>query len=342
MDSSRRWDGENMATIEDVAKKAKTSIATVSRVLNNKTGFSEKTRRRVLEAIEDIGYESNAIARSLKKNVTNTLGVLIPNISSMLSSEILNGIEEYATAHDYNVLVSYTYSDPEKVMKAMKAFNEQRIDGLIFTSDSILDEYYDYLKRMDIPVVLVATESEKYPLPFIKVNDFKASYDAVNYLIKKGHTEIGMIGGDPKDPIAGSQRLNGYKQALADAGLTFEAEKFVHNIGYSFKEGTINFKKIRKKYPEATAIFVASDEMAAGAIKTAHDLGISVPEELAIIGYDNILIAEVIWPALTTVAQPLQEMGYEATRMLIHALKTKTEIKEQIYIPHKVIERDSV
>jgi LacI family transcriptional regulator len=331
-----------MATIEDVAKKAKTSIATVSRVLNNKTGFSEETRNRVLEAIKETGYESNAIARSLKKNKTNTLGVLIPNISSMLSAEILNGIEEYATAHNYNVLVNYTYSEPEKVMKALKTFNEQRVDGLIFTSDLLLDEYYDYLKRMNIPVVLVATESEKYSLPFIKVNDFEAAYDAVNYLIKQGHTEIGMIGGNPKDPIAGIQRLNGFKQALKDADLQFKENKFVFHTTYGFEDGVRNLKTLLEKYPEVTAIFAASDEMAAGAIKTAHDMGIAVPEELSVIGYDNILISKVIWPALTTVAQPLHKMGDEATKLLIQQIQNKDYQRNQLYMPHKIIERDSV
>lgn len=331
-----------MATIEDVAKQAKTSIATVSRVLNKKTGFSEETRQRVLDAIETTGYESNAIARSLKKNKTNTLGVLIPNISSMLSAEILNGIEEYATAHNYNVLVNYTYSKPTKVMKALKTFNEQRVDGLIFTSDLLLEDYYDYLNRMDIPVVLVATESKEYSMPFIKVNDLEASYDAVTYLIDQGHTEIGMMGGNPQDPNAGSQRLEGYKNALTDANLPFDSRSFVHNIGYSFEDGVANLKQLLKQFPEVTAIFASSDEMAAGAIKTAHDRGIAVPEELSVIGYDNILISKVIWPALTTVAQPLQKMGEEATKMLIQLIQNKGSTGKQLYIPHQLIERASV
>lgn len=331
-----------MTTIEDVAKKANTSIATVSRVLNNKKGFSDETKQRVLEAVNETGYESNAIARSLKNKKTNTIGVIIPNISSMLSSEILKGIEEFANAHDYNVIVSYTYSDPVKVMKALKTFHEQRVDGLIFTSDPLKKEYYTSIEKMGIPVVLVATESKEFQVPFIKVNDFEATITAVNYLIDQGHTEIGMLSGAPEDPIAGKPRIEGYKEALKKAGLEVDLQKIKSHESFGYEDGKETLKSLINQSPEVTAVFAASDEMAAGAIKLAHEMGIDIPGQLSIIGYDNIFLGEVIWPALTTVAQPLQKMGLGATRLLVDLIKGNYKTEKQVYISHEIVERESV
>lgn len=331
-----------MITIEDVAKKANTSIATVSRVLNNKGGYSEKTKERVIEVVEALGYESNAIARSLKRNKTNTIGVLVPNVSSMLANEILNGIEEYASTNGYSVLTSYTYTDREKVMKSLKTFQEQRVDGLIFVSDNFEEEYYEYITKMNIPVVLAATENKDFPVTFVKVNDFKASYDAVSYLISKGHESIAMISGNPEDPVAGKLRIEGYKQALTDAGIEVDSSKIMYSTDYIFESGRKNFQKLIKKHPGVTAIFAASDELAVGALNMASELKIAVPDEISIMGYDNILISTMVWPPLTTLSQPLEKIGYESTKKLLQEIEKSKKSGEHYYIDHEVIERSSV
>lgn len=331
-----------MITIEDVAKKANTSIATVSRVLNDKGGYSEKTKERVMGVVNALGYESNAIARSLKRNKTNTIGVLVPNVSSMLANEILNGIEEYASTHGYSVLTSYTYTKREKVMKSLKTFQEQRVDGLIFVSDNFEEEYYQYITKMKIPVVLAATEDKEFPVTFVKVNDFKASYDAVSYLISKGHERVAMISGNPADPVAGKLRIEGYKQALKDAGIKVDPSKIMYSTDYIFESGRKNFKKLIKKHPDVTAIFAASDELAVGALNMASELKMSVPEEISIMGYDNILISTMVWPPLTTLSQPLEKIGYESTKKLIQEIEKSKKSGEHYYIEHEIVERSSV
>lgn len=329
-----------MITIQDVAKRAETSIATVSRVLNNKGGYSKKTKEKVMEVVEELGYESNAIARSLKRNKTNTIGVLVPNVSSMLANEILNGIENYASTHDYSVLTSYTYTDRKKVMKSLKTFQKQRVDGLIFVSDNFQEEYYQYIRKMDVPVVLAATEDRRFPVSFVKVNDFKASYDAVSYLLSIGHEHIAMISGNPADPIAGKMRIKGYKQALTDGNA--EENKIIFSKDYTFASGRENFKKLIGKYPETTAVFAASDELAVGALNMASELEILVPREISIIGYDNIRMSEMVWPPLTTLSQPLERIGYEATRELIEEIDEEKKSGVHCYIDHEIVERSSV
>lgn len=331
-----------MITIEDVARLAGTSIATVSRVMNEKGGYSEKTKQKVIEAIESLGYESNAIARSLKRNKTNTIGVLVPNVSSMLSNEILNGIEDYASSHNYSVLTSYSYSNPEKVMRSLKTFHEQRVDGLIFVSDNLKEEYYNYIVKMNIPMVMAANEDDRYPISFVKVNDFKAVYEAVTYLIEMGHRQIGMISGHPAEPIAGKVRIAGYKKALSDAGIAIDESKIIYRNDFNFESGREIFEELLTKFPEITAVFAASDELAVGALNKAYEMNVKIPNQVSIIAYDNLPISTMVWPALTTVSQPLEQIGYEATRELIKKIDQDKKTELHYYIPHEIIKRASV
>lgn len=331
-----------MVTVRDVALKANTSIATVSRVINNQAGYSEATKKRVHQAIKELGYESNGVARSLIKNKTNTIGVIFPNIASMITYELLNGIENIAQSRNYSVIVCYTYSHPERTMEYLKTLKEKRVDGLIFTSENLTDEYINYIKKMNIPVVLLSTISKERDFPFVKVDDYKASYAAVEYLIHKGHENIGMLSGNPEDPISGDPRIKGYKQALMDHNLSQKSNQIVAGCDFSFKDGRTNLPILLKKFPEITAIFAASDEMAAGAITAAHEKNIRLPEELSIMGYDNILISEMVYPPLTTVGQPLHEMGYTATKMLFKQIDNEELEESEIYLPFEIIERGSV
>lgn len=331
-----------MTTVKDVAQLAETSIATVSRVLNNQEGFSEATRKRVMDACETLGYESNAIARSLKKMKTRTIGVVFPNISSMLTNEFLNGIEEIAHEKNYSVIVSYSYSDTERMLKSLKTFQEKRVDGIIFASEDLKDKYYNYIQKMKIPLVLLSTSSEEYDVPSVKVDDFKASYAAVEYLIQHGHSEIGLLAGNSSDTVTGIPRFEGYKQALEDNDLTFEPRKVAYGHDYSFEDGQNLLPILLKQYPEMTAMFAMSDSIAVGAISKAHQLNILIPSQLSIIGFDNIIISQMVTPSLTTVAQPLIQMGSTAAELLLKLIH-KTQIDDKhLLLPFKIIERDSV
>ncbi|MBD1381453.1 LacI family DNA-binding transcriptional regulator [Bacillus sp. IB182487] len=325
-------------TIKDVAKKANVSIATVSRIVNNQTGYSEKTKKKVLQAIEELGYHPNAIARGLINKRTHTIGVLFPELSSMLVTDILNGVENAAHEAGSSVIVCHTKS---KTMNYLRLLNEKRIDGIIFTSEILTNEYYEYIKKMNVPLVLLATESYAHPVPYVKVSDTHAAYSATQYLIKHGHNQIGMISGNKNDKVAGYLRITGFKNALNDYNIPFTEDQIAYCKGFRYQDGIDGLEMLIKKSPNLTAVFAASDEMAIGAIFKAYKLGIKVPEELSIIGYDNLKMAAMSIPPLTSVAQPLYEMGEMAVKMIFNMLENNQAVESRI-MPHQIVDRESV
>lgn len=329
-------------TIKDVAKQARVSTATVSRILNNQPGYSEKTKAKVLQVIEELGYEPNAVARGLVKKRTHTIGVLFPSVSSLFSGKLLSGIESVTHAKEASVIVCHTQESGSKTMKYLHLLNEKRIDGLIFASEVLKDEYYDYIQKMDVPLVLLATESPEFQVPYVKVSDYQASYSATRYLIEKGHTKVGMLSGSSLDMIAGIPRIEGFKQALQEHDLLpVKAENIFVGEDFGYKEGTKNFILLKKQFPDMTALFCASDHLAMGAMSAAVEMGMKIPEDLSIIGYDNLPIAEMAIPPLTTVEQPLEEMGKKAAAGLFHMLESGDKMQAEI-MPHQIIERKTV
>lgn len=329
-------------TIKDVAKKANVSIATVSRILNHLPGYSEATKKKVLKAIDELGYHPNAVARGLINKRTQTIGVLFPNVSNMYSSEILDGIEQTAHDLDHSVIVCNTDSNGIRTKKYLQVLKEKRVDGIIFTSEVLKEEYYELLSQMNVPIVLVSTVSYQYPLPYVKVDDRHASYTATDYLIKNGHRKIAMISGTKGDPIAGTPRVEGFLQALEENGISGGTAIVVYADGFGFKSGEEKLPEIMGQCPDVTAVFAASDDMAVGALSAAYKMGIKVPDDLSVIGFDNTMMAEMAIPPLTTVAQPLFNIGKTASEMLFTMIQTDQKTTESRIMPHKIIERKSV
>ncbi|MGE7218205.1 LacI family DNA-binding transcriptional regulator [Priestia koreensis] len=321
-------------TIKDVARQANVSVATVSRVLNNLPGYSEDTKKKVLGIINDLGYQPNAIARGLINKKTKTIGVLLPNVSNLFAADVLAGIEDIAHEMDYSVVICKTDKSGERTLKYLQMLREKQVDGILFVSEWMKEEYYEVISRMSIPVVLVSTKSD-YPLPYVKVNDFEASYDAVNYLLNKGHRNIGMIAGTEGDLIATSPRVEGFKKALLDEGI--DGEPAIVYGDFAFETGITGMEELIEKYPDVTAVFCASDEMAVGALSYLYKKNIRVPDQIAVVGYDNTSAAEKAIPPLTTVGQPLYEMGRSAAEMLLKKRPTSN-----VVLQHKIIERETV
>ncbi|MDR9856257.1 substrate-binding domain-containing protein [Paenibacillus sp. VCA1] len=330
----------NPPTIKDVAKAAGVSVATVSRVLHNLAGYSDKTKQKVLAAVEELGYQPNAIARGLVNKRTQTIGVLFPDVSSGFSSDLLRGIEDVANDKGFSVIVCNTAEDGKRTMKYLQVLREKQVDGIVFTSEFLKEEYYEAIKAMGVPVVLVSTQSQKHVIPFVKVDDRQAAYQATDYLIQKGHRQIAMIGGTKTDKIAGIPRLEGYRQALEDNGIGF-AESRVAYGDFALDSGRRAMEELLAVAPPFTAVFAASDEMAIGAMGLALERGIRVPEDISVIGYDDLSIARMIFPPLTTIHQPLTEMGRLASDMLISLIEGTGQVSSRI-VSHRLVERQTV
>ncbi|MEC0227579.1 LacI family DNA-binding transcriptional regulator [Paenibacillus alba] len=331
----------NPATIKDVAKAADVSVATVSRVLHNLTGYSDKTKQKVMQAVEELGYQPNAIARGLVNKRTQTIGVLFPHVSSSFSSDILHGIEEIAQEKGFSVIVCNTAEEGKRTMKYLQVLREKQVDGIVFTSEVLKDEYFQAIKEMRVPVILVNTMSQKHMIPYVKVDDHQAAYHATDYLIQKGHREIAMISGSPKDRIAGLPRLDGYRQALADNGIEY-IESQVANGDFNLEGGTEAMKKLLAEAPPFTALFAASDEMAIGAMNVALERGIKIPDDLSIIGYDDLKFARMVYPPLTTIHQPLTMMGRMASEKLIALIEEDSMQVSSSIVSHHLVERQTV
>ena len=318
------------ATIKDVATRANVSVATVSRVVNNLDGYSDETKEKVLEAIKELGYQRNAIARGLVTKTTKTIGVLIPIVSAYLYAEILNGIEEKANENGYGIFLCNTGVNGVRAINYIKMLGERQVDAIIVVSLTINDEYYNLLNSLKIPYILVSTLSYKYKIPYIKVDDQQAAYTATQFLIEKGHTKIALISGGKEDKISGITRVNGYRNALQD-----------YDINITYNSGIMCMEDLLQEKEDFTAVFATSDEMALGALSVMHRNKIEVPEKISIIGYDNTLIAQMSNPPLTTVAQPLYEMGVKAFAKILSVLETGNS-GDNVILSHKIVERETV
>lgn len=324
--------------IKDVAEQAGVSVATVSRVLNNSDSVKPDTFQKVMMVIEEMGYKPNAIARSLKVKNTKTIGIMIPDISSHFYPEVVRGIEDIANMYEYNVVLCNTDLKREKELKYLDVLTEKQSDGIIYMSNIITGQLAYSFQNLKIPVVLISAEYGE--LPTVLIDNIAASKDMVKYLIEKGHKRIGMIAGQQNDYVAGISRVTGYYKALEEAGISVD-EGLIAYGNYRFKSGYEGGKKLLTQENRPTAIFTASDEMALGVIRAATELKLSIPTDLAVAGFDNIDMAEKICPSLTTIAQPMYEMGAVGMRLLTKILNNEELEENKIILNYRLIERES-
>ena len=327
-------------TIRDVARMANVSISTVSRVMNTPETVVETKRKKVLEAIKALQYQPNAFARGLIYKKSNTLGVMIPDIENPYYAGVIRGMQDYAAKLGYSLMIFNTDRSKERTITYIEHLYEKQVDGIIFASDVLHADYYEIIRHFQLPLVLASTNTMEYDIPSVDIDDEKAAYDAVKHLIELGHRKIGMISFPFTDSIAGLPRYHGFVSALKDFGL----EKYSSQVtfaGHRFEEAYEATAQLFSTYPDLTAIFTSSDEFAMGAITYLHDRGITVPGQVSVIGFDDIRMAHMFIPKLTTIAQPSYDIGQRAVEKL-HELITKEKVEIlRERLPHKLVARNS-
>lgn len=324
----------------EVAKRAGVSIATVSRVINGKEGFSQKTKRKVEEVIEELGYQKNEMASSLKKNYSHSIGVIIPSMVTNYHGLIVEGIESRAQELGYTVLLSHSGENAEYFQRSLQSLAERRVEGIVLVSIQPNEQQFDWLEKTGVAHVFISSESPKFDYPYIKIDDYQAAYDATMFLIKHGHQKIGLVGIDKKDAVAGIPRIEGYRQAMCDANLIAKPD-WVRQGDFGVEMGEVGTNYLLTRYPDMTGIFGASDEAAIGAIKACSKRGLRVPQDVSISGFDDSLTALLSYPELTTIHQPLYQMGELAVTAIINNCEADKEIVSQI-LPFQLVERGSV
>ncbi len=326
-------------TLKDIAEKVGVSESTVSRVLNGIPKASKETREEIFRVARELNYTPNEVARSLVTKKTNTIGLIISDLSNLYFSMVADGIESIVAQNDYSLIISTTGGKEQEELKYIRIFKEKRVDGLIYISGKMPQSCEQALQNLDIPVVVVSRHIHS-DLPSVHIDNVQESIKAVQYLIDLGHRNIAMISGDYKDIESGALRVKGYKKALEKNNIEFDSD-LVFEGDFKIDSGIEAMKKILKLKPRPTAVFVGSDEMAVGAIKTIKNAGLKVPDDISIIGFDNNIIARVSDPELTTVGQPESEIGETAMQML-HKLIQGEDVKEiNVYLPCKLIKRES-
>ncbi|UNK18414.1 substrate-binding domain-containing protein [Paenibacillus sp. N3/727] len=328
------------ATIKDIARVTGVSIATVSRVINNLGGYNEETEKKVLAVAKALEYRKNENARSLVQKSTKTIGVIMPEVTTAFYGDIIKGIEDVSYEHGYSVILTHAGMSGARIHESMNLMGERRVDGLIIVSVELHEAEIESLSSLGIPFILLSTKTDREDTPYIKVDDFSAAYTAVNYLIENNHRIIAMAGANPDDPIAGSPRINGYIQALQDHGIKVDLN-LIKAGDFSFESGKKAMQEYIENHVDITAVFCASDEAALGIISTCFENDLEVPKDISVVGYDNSKVSHMSIPPLTTVAQPLYEIGREGCLKLIASIQNKIKIESKV-IPHELVVRKSV
>lgn len=307
-----------MVTLKEISKMANVSIATVSKVINGKDKYiSESTRKKILEIVEREGYIPNGIAKGLKMRKTKTIGMIIPDVMNQFFSELARGIEDAAEKKGYTVILCNSDNKVKKELKYLEMLQEKMVDGIIMTASE--NSSYNSIRFNHIPLVLLdrdvdVDKSIDSMIGRILVNNKEGSYNATNYLIEKGCKNIGMISSNNKNRPS-AERIQGYENAILDNGFFLDMEK-IFLESYTIESGYRGIMTILKR-TDIDGIVCGNDLIAIGAIKALREKRIRVPELVKVIGFDDIPIGKYMDPPLTTIKQPVYEMGEEAINMLL-------------------------
>jgi LacI family transcriptional regulator len=330
-----------MSTIKDVAKLAQVSTSTVSHVLNKTRFVREDTRQRVNAAVRELNYRPSSIARSLKVQSTNTLGMLVTASRNPFFAEVVHAVERRCYERGYTLFLCNTEGDVKRMEANLDALEEKRVDGLLLLCSEVNNDILRLLEaERPTPTVVFDWGPESDNVDRIYDNSPDGGYMAVRYLIEMGHTKIGCVTG-PMERRSAIERLEGLRKAMDEAGLPVHEEWIVEG-DYDCEGGISAMRQLMQQPVRPTALFVCNDMMALGVINEAARLGVRIPEDLSIVGYDDIYIARYMIPPLTTIHQSTSGIAAMAVDTLIERLGSKRDKGRVIRIEPRLVERDSV
>jgi LacI family transcriptional regulator len=325
-------------TIYDIARRAGVSIATVSHVINNTGRVGSTTREKVLRVIQELGYERNTLASALAGKNSYSIGFVVPDVNNMYFAEILRGAEDEAFRLGYSVLVCNTDNDVDKELAYLKTLRNKRMDGLIIATGSTPSNVVEDLMGDNIRVTAVSREIPDVSVATVMVDNFLGGYMAAQHLLSLGHHDIAFIT-EPLTIGSSRERLRGFETALrAEAP---EARLYLsEDCGFGIQTGTRIATEFITNYP-ISAIFAANDQLAVGAMQACHQLGRRVPDDISIVGFDDTVLAKIVHPPLTTIVQPMYELGRRAASLTIACIEMHQQLTETIVLKPELVIRQS-
>jgi len=323
--------GGNMKyiTLKMVAERAEVSVNTASRAINNKPDINEETKKKVLKVAQELGYVRNATAVALRTRKTGTIGVVIADNRNPFYAEVLNGMEVAASGKNYHIILANTQRDYKKEEEAINLLLAKRVDGLLITPVQDRDDDIKNLIEANIPFVVVGRDFENIEVDAVYNDEIKGGFLATENLIKKGHKRIILIDGFLyKSPARG--RLEGYKKALKEYGIPFD-DALLSVGDIDVKDGYERTRQLFEKGLDFTAIFAYNDMMAFGAMQAIREKGLRIPQDIGLVGYDDIPFSSLMNPTLTTIRLQKQELGAESVTLLLSRINGKRkEIKKKM------------
>lgn len=333
-------------TMKDIARMANVSTNTVSRALNDKKEISEETRNRIKEIATELNYTPNSIAASLASQKTNTIGLVTPDIGDPFHALQVRGVEDMAREQGYSVILINTDEDPETEIEAVNTLRSIRVAGMILNSVFPDVQYFERLQKQNIPFVLLNRRLPNVHTDYVVNDNYRGAYEATTHLLKLGHTKIALILG-PLRITSVRDRYEGFARAMNEAGVAIDKNLIAHSEFSKPEAGEVLATQLINTEPRPTAILAYCDTLAIGAYAAVFKLGLSIPNDIALIGYDDILFASYLEVPLTTVAQPAYEMGQVACGIILERIKLRGEgvdlrglpKKQTVFEPHLVVRK---
>ncbi|MCM0582370.1 catabolite control protein A [Weissella diestrammenae] len=325
-------------TIYDVAREAKVSMATVSRVVNGNTNVRGETKKKVEEVIERLGYRPNAVARGLASRKTTTIGVIIPDVTDVYFSELARGIDDVAQMYKYQIILANSDESNAKTELVFESLLGKQVDGILFMGDMLDDNLRAKFAASNVPVVLAGSVDVTGNAASVNIDYISAVAEVTTRLIKAGHQKIAFVSGPIDHSINKDFKLKGYQQALEVAAVPFD-ESLVITADYDYQSGYQLGKMVQSVH--ATAAVVVDDEMAAGLLNALTDDGVHVPDDFEIITTNNSHLTVITRPQLSSITQPIYDLGAVAMRMLTKLMNDEKLSMNTMILPHGYVKRET-